>query len=1138
MRFPSRIHSWYAAGLLLGAACGGGGSTSTPPPPPPPTPANLTIQGGNNQSGAVGQPVATPPSVKVSSASGAAIAGITVTFAVASGGGSVTGATPTTGTDGVATVGSWTLGTGAGTNTLTASITANGVTGNPATFTATGQLTAFNPTSNASIGGTLNYTSVNIPAGVTVTATSDLILNATGAVTIAGTLAGDCKNISVSSDGALTVTGTVNNGCSAGIPGTGAPAITLVGKGGYSFNGAAATVASGNVTITDDPTATDADFAPPASSESSLRSGGQPANVGVPCNVFAYTNSANPASAPDGADGTPTGANGKDASTWTLRCKGGADIVIGTISLTGQHGGKGGKGTHSHPTAAVSRGGNGGKGGTVKIQATGSIALGGGTINTGNGGVGGAAQADGTGNGGTVGASADATGGNGAEPGLFTAKAKNGNINITGALTLNIGSAGRGGDAIANAADGHDAEPCPPALGGPATATGGDGGTTQDKQLIASGAVSGLANITVTGGAAGNGGDATAKGGKGGKGAKACKPGATGGDPTAKGGKGGDANLRNQAGVKIANGGNGGKMEDKDGKGGHGWDDCSAPFEDGGPGGQGGTSRGFNGSAGNGFSLGIYGAAIFTVVSNGGDGGNGLAPGAGGPAGPNSALLINVAATINPVSFTPGNPGAVCNGFTMIVTPPLQTVQQNGSGSVHVVITRTGTFTGAVTVTVKDQNGTVRGTGNIPVGSTTTDVSIAVPTGFTLGTNAWSVTGTGASVPDQQQNVQVNVTAAGSGTAINGQYCGAPTRQALMFWYSDDAGATWNQGVLNSQSFSHTFPGTKAGVALLIDTGGGGRETDVWNFGTAEMQFEMGGLCTSTQGFTGSTVNGQAHGVAVGQHANTYLGNSFANIIGTGSDVAFHWDNVKPGTNDVIGVVQNASNVPLNTYIWRGITVPTASTLMLDYTTAPPSDVRLFTITNGAGGSAFFQNSYWTPTTNALIYNASGLMTGNMYNLPSSIHQSGELYVAEAGVSSSNDFRFLLTYNNAFANQTFNLPNAIAFANSCLSSGSPVRFQVSGTVPASLSSFFSVTAFQGSHTVNIFETNTFNDGSASYVMGIPILPGYPAADGIQAGSSFNLSKTAEGTTGGTAFGGPTDGLVISAAQHFITTSCP
>jgi hypothetical protein len=57
-----------------------------------------------------------------------------VTFAVASGGGSITGANATTNASGVATVGSWTLGATARANTLTATV--DGRIGSPVTFTA------------------------------------------------------------------------------------------------------------------------------------------------------------------------------------------------------------------------------------------------------------------------------------------------------------------------------------------------------------------------------------------------------------------------------------------------------------------------------------------------------------------------------------------------------------------------------------------------------------------------------------------------------------------------------------------------------------------------------------------------------------------------------------------------------------------------------------------------------------------------------------------------------------------------------------------------------------------------------------------------------------------------------------------
>ena len=87
---------------------------------------------GDNQNGIAGGSVAVRPSVTISDAFGNLVQGATVTFAVASGGGSVTGATQVTNQNGVATVGNWTLGS-AGTNTLTATVA--GVTA--ATFTAT-----------------------------------------------------------------------------------------------------------------------------------------------------------------------------------------------------------------------------------------------------------------------------------------------------------------------------------------------------------------------------------------------------------------------------------------------------------------------------------------------------------------------------------------------------------------------------------------------------------------------------------------------------------------------------------------------------------------------------------------------------------------------------------------------------------------------------------------------------------------------------------------------------------------------------------------------------------------------------------------------------------------------------------------
>jgi adhesin/invasin len=98
--------------------------------------AVMAVNAGDNQAASAGGQVTTPPSVLVTDAFGNPVAGISVTFAVASGGGSITGGSQTTSALGIATVGSWTLGATAGSNTLTA--TSTGLSGSPITFTATG----------------------------------------------------------------------------------------------------------------------------------------------------------------------------------------------------------------------------------------------------------------------------------------------------------------------------------------------------------------------------------------------------------------------------------------------------------------------------------------------------------------------------------------------------------------------------------------------------------------------------------------------------------------------------------------------------------------------------------------------------------------------------------------------------------------------------------------------------------------------------------------------------------------------------------------------------------------------------------------------------------------------------------------
>ncbi len=84
-------------------------------------PANLAKVEGDGQSATIGTAVPVAPAVKVTDAFGNVIAGISVTFTVSAGGGTVTPSSAIADAGGIARLGSWRLGLTPGANTVTAS---------------------------------------------------------------------------------------------------------------------------------------------------------------------------------------------------------------------------------------------------------------------------------------------------------------------------------------------------------------------------------------------------------------------------------------------------------------------------------------------------------------------------------------------------------------------------------------------------------------------------------------------------------------------------------------------------------------------------------------------------------------------------------------------------------------------------------------------------------------------------------------------------------------------------------------------------------------------------------------------------------------------------------------------------------
>lgn len=120
------LRRWIAGGIIwlsvfASATCGGGGDSTGPSNSH--RPASLTAIPGVSTQGEAGQLVQVPPGVAVKDAAGSPVGGVSVTFTIISGGGSLGGANVTSHGDGIARLGSWTLGSTLGQQQVQAAVT-------------------------------------------------------------------------------------------------------------------------------------------------------------------------------------------------------------------------------------------------------------------------------------------------------------------------------------------------------------------------------------------------------------------------------------------------------------------------------------------------------------------------------------------------------------------------------------------------------------------------------------------------------------------------------------------------------------------------------------------------------------------------------------------------------------------------------------------------------------------------------------------------------------------------------------------------------------------------------------------------------------------------------------------------------
>ena len=156
----------------------------------------MAVARGEALTAVAGTAAAVSPQVVVLSSVGEPVSGVTVNFLVTSGGGSVATTSAVTNWQGRAGPGSWTLGTTAGPNALTATVA--GLTGSPVTFSATGVTPATQVVlTTAPVGGASGAALATQPvvelrdgAGTLVTGDSTTVVTVSVAAGVGGSVGG------------------------------------------------------------------------------------------------------------------------------------------------------------------------------------------------------------------------------------------------------------------------------------------------------------------------------------------------------------------------------------------------------------------------------------------------------------------------------------------------------------------------------------------------------------------------------------------------------------------------------------------------------------------------------------------------------------------------------------------------------------------------------------------------------------------------------------------------------------------------------------------------------------------------------------------------------------------------------------
>lgn len=359
---------------------------------------------------------------------------------------------------------------------------------------------------------------------------------------------------------------------------------------------------------------------------------------------------------------------------------------------------------------------------------------------------------------------------------------------------------------------------------------------------------------------------------------------------------------------------------------------------------------------------------------------------------PDQTITVNVTVTVT------GN-------FSLGLVSSNVTVAQGGGGVVTVLIPRTGSNAGNVSLAATGLPAGITATFSAsPTTAASASMTLSATTGVAPGTYSVTITGTSPGLSNQPTTLSVVVIPAPATANVSIAFCA----DDLPVWFAyQNEGFPWQQ--VSAAGATFAFAATqKVGVAFAFSVGPN-TQTDIFYLGRAELSAFNDRDCSGPKSFTGTV-----GGLSTGQSARVVMGVTAASA--SSFTPTFTLSAVNARALDLVatrGTVTSTANgdflTPDRMIIRRGLNLASGSAIpALDFAVAEAFAPAVNNLTISGLETAdevFLTNTLWTGTSTFGLAHSAELPSSGPVSLnsaPSAQLQAGDLHELSIEASQSS----------------------------------------------------------------------------------------------------------------------------------------